>query len=136
MSTSFLNLASGSRISNYLGLRMEPGTVFTYPPSGDSLYAYLEIPVGKVLGAAGEPLEGKALRNQHVYVQPACTVNVRGSYRFEVHPNPALWEVGTVQGMYYLEPSSGERTPGFFMTLRKDLDLDKIDYAVRIYMRA
>lgn len=138
MSTSYLSLVSGSRVSNYLGLKMDPGTEFSYPPTGDSQYAYIEIPVRVILVSTGEVLEAgtKALRNQHVYIQPACTVHVRGSYRFEVHPNPAFWEYGTAQGSYYLEPGEGLLTPGFYVSLKKDLDPSKIVYAVRIYMRA
>lgn len=135
MDTSYLSLVSGSRISNYLGLKMTEGSEFSYPGIQNRQYAYIEIPVGSIIVSSTGEITDKALRNQHVLVQPACTVDVKGNYRFEVHPNPAIWAYGTAQGMYYLEPSSGQQVPGFYVTLRKDIDLSTLDYAVRIYMR-
>lgn len=135
--TSYLSLVSGARIKNYLGLQMDEGRVFTYPPTGDSGYGYVQIPAARIVDMAGEPLVAdKALRNQAVRIVPACSVDIKGSYRFEVHPNPALWDFGAVQGVFYLEPGEGRLVPSFVMNLRKDLTLTDIPWAIRIYMRA
>ncbi len=83
-----------------------------------------------------ESILTKGSRNQYLRVMPACTVEVKGHYRFEVHPNPALNIFGLVQAPYYLEPEDGRMNPGFYIALRRDLDLKDIDWAIRIYMRS
>lgn len=135
METSYMKLI-GSRLSNHLGLKMEEGHEYRFPQIQERNYAYVEIGATALYLPSEEKYLDKALRNQQVKVLPACTVDVKGHYRFEVHPNPQLWEYGTCQGMYYLEPREGEIRPGFYVALRKDLDLKDIDYAIRIYMRS
>lgn len=135
MSTSYLSMASGARISNYLGLKMDEGIAFRYPGIQERQYAYVEIPVARMELATNGEVVDKALRNQMIRIVPACSVEVRGAARFEVHPNRAFWDFGTVQGMYYLESKEGRLVPSFHIQLRKDLELTGDDYAIRIYMR-
>jgi hypothetical protein len=136
METSFLKMVDQTRLSNYLGLKMAESFAYSRPSQPNRGYAYIEIPALALVNTADGSVDNKALRNQYIKVRPACTVNVRGSYRFEVHPNPQLFEYGIAQGMYYIEPESGEMIPDIYIQLRKDLDLDSLDYAIRIYMRA
>lgn len=135
METSYLKLL-GSRLSNHLGLKMDEGYEYSFPQVQERNYAYIEIPVKELFNPTEEKVVDKGLRNQHLLVVPACTVDVKGSYRFEVHPNPKLWSYGIVQGLYYLEPKEGTKAPSFSVVLRRDLELSDIDYAVRIYMRS
>jgi hypothetical protein len=135
METSYLKLI-GSRLANHLGLKMDEGYEFAFPNVQERNYAYVEIPVKELYNFTEEKTVDKGLRNQHLIVNPACTIDVKGHYRFEVHPNPELWKYGIVQGMYYLEPKDGIVTPGFSIVLRRDLELADIKYAVRIYMRS
>lgn len=135
METSFLKVLD-SRISNYLGLKMDPGYSFASPGIQERNYAYIELPVKELYLPSEEKVVSKGLRNQHILVLPPCTVDVKGNYRFEVHPNPKFWDYGIVQGMYYLEPKDGVRTPGFSVVLRRDMESSDLDWAVRIYMRA
>lgn len=134
METSYLRMVDGTRLSNYLGLKMQEGYEVGRPTQAARSYAYIEIPVMTLRGNGEDSSEAK--RNAYVEVVPACTVNVKGRCRFEVHPNPKLYEYGMAQGMYYLEPEDGELIPSIRIWLRRDLSLSDLDYAIRIYMRA
>lgn len=136
METSYLSLSSGSRLSNYLGLAMDEGYKYSYPGVQERNYGYIEIPLKDLHNTTTGDMSDKVLRNQHILVIPACSVEVRGNYRFEVHPNPELWRYATVQGMFYLEPREGKKIPAFYMTMRKDMDKADVAYAIRIYMRS
>lgn len=127
----FLNLTRGNRLSQYMGLRLREGTL---PKYGQPNYSYVEIPIAEVQ-KEGEVVES-ALRNQHLLIVPDCILNVRGDYHVLVEPNPALAEFGQVQAPYYIHSGEGEQAPGFYITLRKDLDLSSIKYAVRLYLQA
>ena len=130
METSYLKLMKGSRLSNYMRLEMVEGKE---PVLGKN-YLYLDIPL---IGAETE--EGMSLqvkRNQHVWIQSAAVVDMKGRNFIEVEPNPALAELGQVQAMYRVHPDSGKRQLGFWFTARKDTDLTSLEYAVRIYMPA
>lgn len=135
METSFLRL-NNTRVGSYLGLRMSEGVPYRFPQVSSRDYAYIEIPVQELYNPADECVVTKALRNQYIRVIPACTVNVKGHYRFEVHPNPALNKFGPVQAPFYLEPEDGEFCPSFYIALRRDMSITDIDWAIRIYMRA
>lgn len=130
METSFLNMNRGNRLSAYMGLELASGV----EPKFEKGYNFLDIPVLALQKDDGTTVE-KGLRNQHLFVVPACTMDLRGDYKVLVEPNPALSEYGSVQGMYYVQPESGRRVPGFWITLRKDLDLSNISYAIRMYLR-
>lgn len=134
METSYLKMVDLTRLKNYLGLEMAEGFEFKRPETANSGYAYIDIPALSILSNDGE-LGIEAKRNAYIDLIPACTVNVKGRYRFEVHPNPKLLDYGMTQGMYYLEPENGEKIPSMKIWLRKDLDIADLDYAVRIYMR-
>lgn len=136
MDSAFLKL-NEPRISNYMGLRMDEGVPYRYSKD----YLYIQVPVRALVNKPGTAEEekitgeGKALRNQRLLILPACTINVRGYNNIvQVQPNPALAEYGDIQGSYYIHPNEGERVPGFYISLRRDLDLRDIDYAIRLYM--
>lgn len=135
MTTSYLSMVSGSRIGNYLGLKMDEGKAYRHPGVQQRQYAYIEIPIRHLINTSTGEIVEKGLRNQVIQVVPACTVDVRGDYRFEVHPDPELWQFGIVQGMFYLEPLSGKQEPSFYMHLRKDMTIDPERAVIRIYMR-
>lgn len=136
METSYLKLIDGTRIQNYLGLKMDDGYIAAKPQEAGRNYAYLEIPARELYNPSDESVVMKGMRNQYIRVIPACSVNVRGNYRFEVEPNPALAEFGALQGRYYLEPGDGQLVPHFHLWLRRDLELSDIKWAIRLYMRA
>lgn len=136
LESSFLNIGRGSRQTGYMGLVMAEGAPVRF---GGKDYSYAEIPLVGFRGVDKDKPEDvgqKAIRNQHVYVVPACTINVRGDFHIQVEPNPALSEFGSVQGSYYVHNGSGILIPGFWMTLRKDLEAADVQYAIRLYMRA
>jgi len=145
--TSFLKLVDQTRLNNYLGLKMVEGHSLSRPTKSSRNYAYIEIPVlgfrkltsdakdGSSNDPKGNELSDKAARNSFIEVVPACTVNVRGNYRFEVHPSAQVHSFGIAQGMYYLEPEDGELIPSYRLWLRKDIELSDLNYAIRIYMR-
>lgn len=136
METSYLSMVSGSRISNFLGLQMDEGKNYNHSGVRERQYAYIEIPIRHIENVTTGEIGMKALRNQLIRIVPACKVNVRGNYRFEVHPDRSLWAYGVVEGMFYLEPQEGEMEPSFYMQLRKDMELSADDKVIRIYMRS
>jgi hypothetical protein len=125
---------NGSRLSNYMRLEMVEGKE---PVLGKN-YLYLDIPlVGAVLEDANRiQISMEVKRNQHVWINSAAVVDMKGRNFIEVEPNPALAEMGQVQGMYRVHPDSGKKQLGFWFTARKDTDLTSLEYAVRIYMPA
>lgn len=132
MDSSFLNLVRGNRLSGFMGLEMMPDKNFKYAPD----YSYLEIPILGFFLDSEEKLVEKAMRNQYVRVLPACTVNVKGSYKVQVEPNPELAKYGLFQPGYYIHPGERSQRPGFYMQMRRDLDVEDVPFAIRLYMRA
>lgn len=130
MESAYLKLASGSRLSNYLGLQMREGYAYRYGKH----YLYIEIPVAAI--AEGEAGSLQVKRNQHVFVESAATLEIRGNQIVEIEPNPELAQYGQIQGNYKLHPGSTRQVAGFWFTARKDIDLSTLEYAVRIYMYA
>ena len=128
MDSAYLKLIEGSRLTNYMGLKMEKGHMYT---NGKN-YMFLDIPVLGVTGETGLTMEVK--RNQHVWVKAAATVEIKGRNFIEVEPNHALAAVGQVQASYKIHPDSGVTELGFWFSARKDVDLSDAQYAVRIYM--
>lgn len=124
MDTAYLKLTAGSRLKNYMGLVVDEGQEYKFGMN----YLHLDIPVRPT----DEYKDVK--RNQHVFVEAAAIVNVKGRNIIEVEPNPLLAEFGQVQGSYKIHPGSGEKRLGFWFTARKDIDLSTLDYAVRLYM--
>ncbi len=136
LDSSYARLAGDVHLKNRLQLRMLGDYNYKFPTQAERQYAYVEIPVLELINTSedgGPVTEGK--RNQYIRVVPACITNVKGNYRWEVHPNPSLNKYGIVQAPYYLESGEGEVQPSFHIWLRRDLPLGEIDYAVRIYMR-
>lgn len=131
MESAFLKLAAGSRLTNYMGLKMTEGHEFKYGHQ----YMYVEIPIKEIYNPSEEKVVTKAMRNQHVRIIPACTVHVRGRHTVEIEPNSRLSEYGTISGGIYRVHSDGpEMVPGFYITLRRDLDISDIEWAVRLYL--
>lgn len=124
MDTSYLKLLSGARITNHMGLRMDPGFEFTHGKN----YLYIDIP-------ARLPAE-EVKRNQHVFLEAAGTVDVKGRQFVQIEPNPALAEYGQVQSGYMLHPDSGVTRLGVWFTAHKALDMRDLAYLIRIYMPA
>ncbi len=131
MDTSFMNWARGSRLQVYAGLTMAEGREFRYGPD----YSYIDIPCVGFYDEKEEKLVAKGLRNQYLRLVPACTLNVRGSLKVQVEPCPELARFGMVQPGYYVHPGSGLLTPELYIQLRRDLDLEEVPYAVRLYLR-
>lgn len=130
METSYLKLMKGSRLTNYMRLEMDAGVE---PVLGKN-YLYLDIPLAGASTEEGMSMQVK--RNQHVWIAAAAHIDMKGRNFIEVEPNPALAEMGQVQGTYRLHPDSGRKQLGFWFTARKDADLTELEYAVRIYMPA
>lgn len=130
--TSFLNILRGNREKQYLGLKMEEGVAHSFA----SDYTYIQVPVLGFFLDADEKLVDKVLRNQYVQVLPACTIDVKGTYKILVEPNPEIAKYGLFQASYYVHPGSGEIRPSFYFQARKDLNADELKYAIRLYMRA
>lgn len=122
MDTIFLKLIDGARVKNHLGLVMDEGKEAMRGKN----YLYLDIPARKV------PEEIK--RNQHVFLEAAGTIDVKGKNVIEVEANPELAEYGTVQGNVRHHPDSGKKQLGVWFTAHKALDVTKLQYLVRIYM--
>lgn len=127
--SAYLKLVDRTRLVNYLGMEMEEG----YKHSAGPEYIYAEIPILGVRDEEGQ-LHAEVKRNQHVFVQAAASINVRGRSFCEVEPNAALSEYGQVQGLYRIHPGTGRTQLGFWFTARKDTDLKQFTHAVRLYM--
>lgn len=128
MDTVYLKLMRGSRLTNYMGLQMDEGTDLTLGKN----YMFIDIPV------RGVDEEGKLVtelkRNQHVFIESAASLDVRGMQIIEVEPNPALAALGQVQGSFKVHPGSGKQRIGVWFTARKDVNLTELTYLVRLYM--
>lgn len=125
----FLSLVRGNRLSAYLGLKMDEGTVYRWAKD----YNYVEIPLREFYNPAAENIQKKALKNQRLKVQPACKLEIKGGYRYMIKVNPEILAVADAPALFILD-NEGDEQPSFYATFRKDLDADRIDWAVRIYM--
>lgn len=135
MESAHVKLVSGSRIENYLGLRMDAGYNYTHGKN----YMFISVPATVLVEASEKGMEEPTMtikRNQHVFIPAACTLNVRGQSFLEIEPNPALAEFGQVQGTYRVHPDSGEMRPGVWFTARKDTDISELQFLINIYMVA
>lgn len=127
MEVVFLNLARGSRLANYMGLKMHPETSYKFGAD----YSYVEIPLAGLI-RDGESVD-KGLRNQQILIVPACTVDVKGGHKIFVKVNPMLQEYGHAPSVMLLDSGLKEQ-PVFYITLRKDLAKEDMDWAVRLYL--
>lgn len=127
MDSMFLNLVRGNRLTAYMGLEMSEGHVYKFSKD----YTYIEIPLLEARNG-GEKVKDKALRNQHIELVPACRVKLHGSYKLLVKTNPDLQAIGNAPTVFMVEEEIGH--PSFYITLRKDLDLSKLEWAVRLYL--
>jgi hypothetical protein len=124
MDSVYLKLLDGARVKNHMGLRMDEG-VASVPGKN---YLHLDIPA--------RPMEEEIKRNQHVFIEAAGTINVKGRQIVEIEANPALAEYGSVQPSYKVHPDSGEMQLGIWFSAHKSMDVSKLDYLVRLYMYA
>lgn len=124
MDTTFLKLMSGTRLKNHAGLRMDEGSEPIYGKN----YLHIDIPA--------RPMKEEIKRNQHVFLEAAGTIDVKGRNIVEVEPNPALAEYGQIQPPYRLHPDSGKQQLGIWFTAHKNVDLTELKYLVRLYMFA
>jgi hypothetical protein len=125
MDTTLLKLIDGARVKNHLGLRMDEGIE---PVKGKN-YLHMDIPVRI-------PADSVVKRGQHVFIEAAGTINVKGRNVAEVEANPALAEYGQVQPTRKVHPDSGLIQLGVWFTAHKQLDLKDLEYCVRLYMYA
>lgn len=123
MESTFLKLVDGTRINNWMGLTLDPG--MEYVRARD--YLHLDVPARKQ-----EDMEVK--RNQHIFIEAAGTVDVKGSHLIEVEANPTLSAFGQVQGIHRIHPGTGVRQLGVWFTAHKNCDVSELDYLVRLYM--
>lgn len=141
MDTSYLKLNSTSRITNHMGLRMDPGTEYSYGVN----YLYLQVPARASItpdtiaidergGSVTEVMSGIVKRNQHLFLEAAATINVRGHHMVLVEPNPELSSYGSTQAGHRVHPGSGEQRLGVWFTAHRSLDVRDLDYLVRLYM--
>lgn len=124
MDTTFLKLLEGTRVKNHMGLRMDEGMEWMRGKN----YLHLDVPARRG--------QEEIKRNQHVFLEAAATVDVRGRNMIEVEPNPALAEYGQVQPSYRIHPDSGLKQLGVWFTAHKSLNVEDLEYLVRLYMPA
>jgi hypothetical protein len=129
MDSVFLNLIRGNRVTAYMGLKTEAS------PRYGVGYQYIEIPVKCFRKDDGTELD-KANPNQHLEVIPNCTIKVRGSQAVMVHYNPALQAVGSMAGSHIVWPGCEEHTPGFYVSFRKGITVNELEWAVRLSLLA
>ena len=131
--SSFLKLVTGTRIKNYMGLVLEEGVTAAKGKN----YLYLELPAVRFLGSEADKESDTLIkRNQHVFLLCGATINVKGPNMALVEPSVDLCEYGQVQASFHVHPDSGEKAVGFWFTARKDTDLSKLAYGVRLYLVA
>lgn len=131
--SSFCNLLRGGRLQSYVTLKMDPEVPYRFGPD----YTYVEIPIREFYLPSEEKIVTEGKRGQRIRIIPACTIHPKGNgTHVEVAPNHALSEYGDVQASYYVNYGDPECSPGFYITLRKDLPKrEELGYAIRLYMR-
>ena len=131
MDVSFISLVRGNRLGQYVGLTMTEG--YEYKHGKD--YCYIEIPVLHLETGTGEKvMEGK--RQQRLLVVPACTIAPKGAgTHILIEPNRLISEYGDIQPSYYVHNGEPEMRPAFHITLRKDMSVTDIPFAIRLYLR-
>jgi len=128
MDPTFLNLARNNRIPRVMGLEMAPDIPYTYAKD----YTYIEVPLWKMVDSDGE-LTDKASRNQYVELVSAASLKLSYEAKCLAVPNPVLFKYGIVPSMILLDGSARSLVT-VPITLRKDLQVNKLDYLVRIYL--
>lgn len=132
MDTSFSNLTRGSRLTAYVGLQMTPDFAYKFGPE----YAYAEIPVQHLYLMSEEKIVREGKKNQRLAIVPACSINARGvGTHVQIEPNYKLAEYGDLSPGYYVHTGEGVVVPTTYITLRRDLDLADVGYAIRMYLR-
>jgi hypothetical protein len=125
----FLNLVRGSRLSMYMGLKMDEGAAYRFAKD----YTYIEIPLAQLYNPSTEEVVTKATRNQRIQIIPACKVEIKGNYKILIKTNPVLQEVASCPSMILLD--SGEAAPAsFYATFHKDMSEKDLEWAVRLYL--
>lgn len=134
LNTALLNLARGNRMSTHLGLQMDEGRSLKYAND----YLYVQLPLrGHALAGSDEVVTaGKVMRNQHVRIESAATINVRGNHRYVVKTHPKLQEVATCPTLFIIDNQGEGEQVHFHATFRKDFDLQELPWITRVYMIA
>jgi len=137
LETVFASLVRGNRLSAYMGLRYvmpDPVTGRQPAPVYGPSYSYVQLAASHLLTADGEPVtEGK--RNQYVRLVPEAMVRLRGgTYQLLISANPQLHEYGSLSDLRLVDKMSEEEYPVVHLQLRRDLDVSKLAYAVRLYL--
>lgn len=130
--TSFVNLVRGARLSAYMGLQMTEDYAYKFGPE----YVYVEIPVQHLFLMSEEKIVKEGKKNQRLAIVPACQINAKGvGSHVQVEPNYKLALYGDISPGYYVHTGEGVVVPTTYITLRKDIDLADIGYAIRLYLR-
>lgn len=95
-------------------------------------YSYVEIPLLRAFN--GEEKVDKASRNQMLMLEAACSVKPLNHYKCLISVNPLLLEYTSASALRLID-ADGTRTqvviPAAF---RRDLELNKLDWLVRLYL--
>lgn len=131
IATTFVNLVRGNRLSAYVGLQMTEEIPFKYGAD----YTYVEIPIQHLFLLSEEKVVTEAKKQQRIAIVPACSVEPRGTgTHLYIEPNRELALYGDISPSYYLHTGDGRVVPTIYMSLRKDVSLADVKYAIRIYM--
>jgi hypothetical protein len=127
--TAFIKLSSDNTRKNYLGLATQEGMPIRFSQD----YMSVEVLPSSIWNPSEEKFVDKAMRNQHLKLEAACTIHPKYQYRALVKTNPMLQEVASAPAMFMVE--SGEGGPvSFFATFRKDFEVKDLSWLVRIYL--
>lgn len=132
MDSAFLNLIRGNRVTAYMGLKTgDSNQNLRFGPG----YLYVEISAKAFRKEDGTELT-EAKPNQHLEIVPDCVVKVRGNQPVMVHYNPALQAVGSMAGSHIIWPGGEEHAPTYYVSFRKALLLQDLEWAVRLSLLA
>lgn len=104
-------------------------------------FSYTKDYMGVMVGISGaldssneviEDLEQLA-KGKRIVLVPAATVQPKSGFKVLVDVNPALYQYGSVNCVSIIEPELGEQ-PLVYITLRKKLNLEDLEYLVRLYV--
>lgn len=129
-SVTFLKLVTGNRLGMYMGLKMDEGKAYRFAKD----YTYVEIPVGRIFNPTSEEFVTKVTANQKVQIIPACSINLKGSgYKIMVKTNPKLQAIANCPSVIMLDYDEGDQC-SFFAHFQKALNVEDLDWAVRLYL--
>lgn len=127
---TFMNLLRGNRLSGFLRLKMDDG----YPVRLAKDYTYAEVPLAKVLGSDGEPLDTKIHRNQQVELVAPMTMYPIGGYKGLVVVNPELYRYASVPSMLMFDSADTPQQVLIPAKFSRDMEMHAIDWLCRVYL--